>query len=86
MKLYGWEKVNSADEYREMIKTEYYRLKRERSEASQAGGLEEVKLRLFLSLLDKPRSGSKENEPQRIAGQGVADNEPGIPFDSCANG
>jgi hypothetical protein len=85
MKLYGWEKVNSADEYREMIKTEYYRLKRERAEASQGGGLEEVKLRLFLSLLDKPQS-SKEDESQRITSQDIASDKPGIPFDSCANG
>jgi hypothetical protein len=85
MKLYGWEKVNSADEYREMIKTEYYRLKRERSEGAQAGGLEEVKLRLFLSLLDKP-SCSKDTETERIAGQDVIGEDPSMPFDACANG
>lgn len=55
MRLEGWEKVSSAEEYREMIKAEYYRLKRERTTTQQGMGLEEVKLRLFLSLLDKPR-------------------------------
>jgi len=85
MKLYGWEKVNSADEYREMIKTEYYRLKRERSDAGQKGGLEEVKLRLFLSLLDKP-SCSKDAETRRVTGQDVAGDDPSVPFDACANG
>jgi hypothetical protein len=55
MKLYGWEKVSSSEEYRQMIEAEYYRLKQARD---QNGGretqLEEVKLRLFLSLLDRP--------------------------------
>jgi hypothetical protein len=54
MKLNGWERVNSADEYREMIRAEYFRLKRERDNSSQSTGLEEVKLRLFLSLLERP--------------------------------
>lgn len=54
MKLYGWEKVNSSEEYREMIKAEYYRLKLERETGGRENNLEEVKLRLFLSLLDRP--------------------------------
>jgi hypothetical protein len=54
MKLNGWEKVGSADEYREMIRAEYFRLKKERLTVAQSAGLEEVKLRLFLSLLDRP--------------------------------
>jgi hypothetical protein len=85
MKLYGWEKVNSADEYREMIKTEYYRLKRERAEGGQAGGFEEVKLRLFLSLLDKPTS-KQEANAQQPTGSAITDQDSHIPFDSCANG
>jgi hypothetical protein len=85
MKLYGWEKVNSADEYREMIQTEYYRLKRERAEGGQGAGFEEVKLRLFLSLLDKP-SCAKDPEVQRITGQDVTGEDPAPPFDACANG
>ncbi len=59
MKLYGWEKVNSSEEYREMIKAEYYRLKREREMYGRDNNLEEVKLRLFLSLLDRP--GTKQD-------------------------
>ena len=65
MKLYGWQKVGSAEEYREMIRTEYYRLKQERDETGQGSNLEEVKLRLFLSLLDKPgvKSLSESEDP-----------------------
>ena len=63
MKLNGWEKVNSADEYREMIRAEYFRLKKERHASGQSTGLEEVKLRLFLSLLERPvRSLHEESE------------------------
>ena len=54
MKLHGWERVSSSEEYREMIKAEYYRLKDERATDGQKIGLDEVKLRLFLSLLDPP--------------------------------
>jgi hypothetical protein len=54
MKLYGWERVGSSEEYRKMIEAEYHRLKQERSDGDQKVGLEEVKLRLFLSLLDPP--------------------------------
>jgi hypothetical protein len=55
MKLPGWEKVSSAEEYRQMIEAEYYALKAKRDHISSNGtGLEEVKLRLFLSLLEKP--------------------------------
>lgn len=54
MKLYGWEKVGSAEEYRQMIEAEYTRLKDERAQHGKNTGLEEVKLRLFLSLLEKP--------------------------------
>lgn len=69
MKLYGWQKVGSADEYREMIEAEYYRLKQERARVgAQASGLEEVKLKLFLSLLERPvSSGADEQESQRPA-------------------
>jgi hypothetical protein len=63
MKLNGWEKVGSADEYREMIEAEYYRLKSERLESGQSTGLEEIKLKLFLSLLERPvRSMHDEHE------------------------
>jgi hypothetical protein len=55
MKLPGWEKVASAEEYRQMIEAEYYRLKdKSETKSELTMGLEEVKLRLFLSLLDKP--------------------------------
>ena len=55
MKLPGWEKVASAEEYRQMIEAEYYRLKdKSETKPEPAMGLEEVKLRLFLSLLEMP--------------------------------
>ena len=55
MKLPGWEKVASAEEYRQMIEAEYYRLKdKSETKPELSMGLEEVKLRLFLSLLEKP--------------------------------
>lgn len=56
MKLPGWEKVTSAEQYRQMIEAEYCRLKEERAAVPGSGvGLEEVKLRLFLSLIQRPR-------------------------------
>jgi hypothetical protein len=64
MKLYGWQKVGSADEYREMIKAEYLRLQREKTKTGERYGLEEVKLRLFLSLLD-PVSTKTESHPSK---------------------
>jgi len=67
MRLDGWEKVSSAEEYREMIKAEYYRLQNERSGGSAAVGMEEVKLRLFLSLLDKPVVDTKLDTSKSIA-------------------
>jgi|DEB19_MinimDraft_3_1074340.scaffolds.fasta_scaffold181115_1 hypothetical protein len=68
MKLYGWEKVSSADEYREMIEAEYYRLKEERERVgAPASGLEEVKLKLFLSLLERPvHLPTDDQEPRRV--------------------
>jgi hypothetical protein len=60
MKLPGWEKVTSAEQYRQMIEAEYYKLHAERSTTAGNGtGLEEIKLRLFLSLLERP---SKHDE------------------------
>ena len=73
MKLYGWQNVNSAQEYREMIQAEYERLKAERSNSSEGFGLEEVKLRLFLSLLDKkPVNVSSSVVPQNQDGQNLS--------------
>lgn len=66
MKLYGWERVGSSEDYRKMIEAEYHRLKSQRSDGEQKVGLEEVKLRLFLSLLDPP--GARANA---AAGQGA---------------
>lgn len=55
MKLPGWEKVTSAEQYRQMIEAEYYKLQANRSNLAASGmGLEEIKLRLFLSLLERP--------------------------------
>jgi hypothetical protein len=64
MRLYGWEKVGSAEEYREMIRAEYMALKRRRANGEATPGMEEVKLRLFLSLLERPRELS-ETESDR---------------------
>ncbi len=62
MKLPGWEKVTSAEQYRQMIEAEYYKLQAERSVAVGSGiGLEEIKLRLFLSLLEKPSNNQEQN-------------------------
>jgi len=60
MKLYGWEKVGSADEYREMIRAEYFALKRQRATEGASSGMAEVKLRLFLSLLERPGQASQD--------------------------
>jgi hypothetical protein len=68
MKLIGWEKANSAEDYRKMIEAEYTRLRLERSSVIDSGGsgagLEEVRLRLFLSLLDKPVMAKNANDSQ----------------------
>jgi hypothetical protein len=59
MKLPGWEEVTSAEQYRQMIEEEYYALKAQRTATSGVGvGLEEIKLRLFLSLIEKPNDAS----------------------------
>ncbi len=61
MKLPGWEKVTSAEQYRQMIEAEYYKLQAQRSTAAGTGiGLEEIKLRLFLSLLEKPSTNGQQ--------------------------
>gem|GEM_PF-2271557 len=84
MKLAGWEKVTSAEQYREMIEAEYYRLKAERSSAVAAGGgLEEIKLRLFLSLLEKPRD-TRAAESNNTDAKGVVCEFPGRPGASQA--
>ena len=68
MKLPGWEKATSAEHYRQMIEDEYYRLKSERdNQTGQNIGLEEVKLRLFLSLLEKP----ERNNGAAVHGEGA---------------
>lgn len=72
MKLYGWQKVGSADEYREMIKAEYLRLQREKTKTGERYGLEEVKLRLFLSLLDPVSSHIKANASESSEEQGLS--------------
>jgi hypothetical protein len=54
MKLLGWAAKDSSEEYRLFLQQEYRRLQSQKSEADAVGGFEEVKLRLFLSLLEKP--------------------------------
>jgi hypothetical protein len=54
MKQLGWTAKDSSEEYRLFLQQEYERLQSQKSERDAVGGFEEVKLRLFLSLLDKP--------------------------------
>lgn len=69
MKLPGWEKVTSAECYRQMIEAEYYRLHEQRAEGPGAGvGLEEIRLRLFLSLIEKPAHSEARPEFQPSGG------------------
>jgi hypothetical protein len=56
MKLLGWTGKDSSEEYRLFLQREYQNLKSQKSEKDAVGGFEEVKLRLFLSLLDKPEA------------------------------
>ena len=56
MKLLGWTGKDSSEEYRLFLQREYQNLKSQKSEKDAVGGFEEVKLRLFLSLLDKPKA------------------------------
>lgn len=68
MRLYGWENVGSAEEYREMIRAEYMALKRRQASGEAAPGMEEVKLRLFLSLLERPGNyEEKESEREHLS-------------------
>lgn len=50
----AWEDGDSDVEYRRYLKGEYIRLKQKRESHSERAELDEVRLRLFLSLLDKP--------------------------------
>lgn len=43
------------ERYCEMLRAYYERLKKDREQAPSANAIEEVKLRLFLSLLDRTR-------------------------------
>jgi hypothetical protein len=54
MKLLGWTKNDSSEDYRLYLQQEYRRLQSQAPEERVVGGFEEVKLRLFLSLLDNP--------------------------------
>ncbi len=72
MKLYAWQNVGSAEEYRKMIQSEYERLREQRSRQGEAYGLEEVKLRLFLSLLEKSPVENSEDH-NHLPGSDAAD-------------
>jgi hypothetical protein len=54
MKLIKGTKKPAGEEYRQVLAAEYRRMAARKALAGNAGGLEEVKLRLFLSLLDVP--------------------------------
>lgn len=54
MKLLGQTKKDSSEEYRLYLQQEYRRLHDQKSDEGTVSGFEEVKLRLFLSLLDRP--------------------------------
>jgi hypothetical protein len=49
-----WENGSSEAEYRGYLKQEYLRLKQKQEVKREAPELDEVKLRLFISLLDTP--------------------------------
>jgi len=57
---------DEAEEYRLFLKREYQRMKQEGRSGRKVGGLEEVKLRLLLSLLDRPQDQSLRaaNDPR----------------------
>jgi len=49
-----WENGSSENEYRGYLKQEYLRLKQKQEVKREGVELDEVRLRLFLSLLDRP--------------------------------
>lgn len=51
-----------GERYRSMLQGYYERLHVERSKSSAHIAIEEVKLRLFLSLLDKPHTEERDRE------------------------
>jgi hypothetical protein len=53
---------DSSDRYCSLLKSYYERLKDESSKSSSKVATEEVKLRLFLSLLDRPKQHPHESE------------------------
>ncbi|MEY4669805.1 MAG: hypothetical protein RL518_2504 [Pseudomonadota bacterium] len=55
-----------GERYRSMLQGYYERLQQERIKASAHIAIEEVKLRLFLSLLDKPEDRHREHD-QRLS-------------------
>ncbi len=66
MKLLGWAAQDSSEEYRLFLQQEYRRLQSRKSETDAVSGFEEVKLRLFLSLLDKPERGNEAPEKRAV--------------------
>jgi hypothetical protein len=54
MKLCGQTDRNGSEEYRQYLSKEYKRLQTLKTESGVVNGFEEVKLRLFLSLLERP--------------------------------
>lgn len=54
MKVCSHNDGNGSEEYRQYLTREYQRLQALKAESGVVNGFEEVKLRLFLSLLDRP--------------------------------
>ncbi len=59
-----------GERYRSMLQGYYERLQEERGKSSSHIAIEEVKLRLFLSLLDKPGDGEQFSQ-ERFNGSPV---------------
>ena len=57
--------VSPAERYERVARSEYGRLLEVKLASGVSGGLEEVKLRLFLSLLDSPTSLDRSNGSER---------------------
>ncbi len=53
---------DSSDRYCSLLKSYYERLKDDSSKSGSKAATEEVKLRLFLSLLDRPKQHPLESE------------------------
>ena len=68
MKLLGQTEKDSSEEYRLYLQQEYRRLHNHKDDTGVVSGFEEVKLRLFLSLLDRPQQGDDAGTKRAVNG------------------